>query len=272
VNEGVDFAIKTCRKAIEVIHFRQEESRLELWKCLLNLYFFYKNEEAEFKKIFYEALAANIKKKIMDHVECICKVGERFEYGEQLLEEYLKRVDSKEDAWLKYIKYLLECKVLQMNKHQNEIKNENEDEEESESEKIESVYKDKVKSILRRSLQSIVKHKHVFFLSRYAVLEYKNEDSETGRTNFENLVSSFPNRIDIWGVYLDMEIKYYRGNLEDLRTLFDRILGLSKLKMKTAKNVFKKLLEFETKYGSKGRSKVVKQRAMEYVMSRSKTN
>ena len=235
----------------------------------MNLYFFFNPNESEFKKIFYEALAANVKKKIMDHVENICKIGERFQYGEQLLEEYLKRIDSKEDGWLKYIRYLLECKVIQMEKTMNTHQN---NQEEAESDKIENLYKDKVKIVLKRSLQSIVKHKHVFFLSRYAVLEYKNKDSETGRSNFENLVSSFPNRTDIWGVYLDMEIKYYAENLEDVRTLFDRILGLNKLKMKTAKNIFKKLLKFEEQNGGKGRVNAVKKRAAEFVLSRSTPN
>ena len=259
LQNGVIEAIAICRKSIEVINFREEEPRLELWKCLINLYFFFVEDFSKFKSIFYEALAANIKMKIMEHIEVLCKSQGRYEVGERLLEDYLKRVDVKEDAWLRYISYLLECKTLKLKAKLTE----------EEGDDIEAEYKDKVKTILKRSLQSLLKHRHVFFLSRYAVLEYKNGDSQTGRSNFENLVSSFPNRIDIWGVYLDMEIKYYNQNREEMRDLFDRILGLDKLKMKTAKNIFKKLLKYEEQYGGKGRAQVVKKRAMEYVNSKS---
>lgn len=198
----------------------------------------------------------------MEHVEILCLKEMRFDLGESLIEEYLKRVEQKEEAWLKFLKFILESKVLLLSKAEELPEGEARD---SQSETIEIESKDKVKAVLRRSLQSLPKHKHIFFLSRYAVLEYKNGDPVTGRTNFENLVSSFPNRIDIWGVYLDMEIKYFRGQLEDVRGLFDRILELSKLKMKSAKNVFKKMLKFEELHGGKGRAQYVKKRAQEYV-------
>lgn len=242
-----------------MINFREEESRLELWKCLLNLRFFFGEDPAQFRATFFEVLAANVKKPVMDHVEVLCKAAGRFELGESLLEEYLKRVESKEDAWLKYLKFLLEVKSSLLQQAAPET---------PEFEAVGARYKEKVRSVLRRSLQSLQKHRHVFFLARYAVLEYKNQDAEVGRSNFENLVSSFPNRSDLWGVYLDMEIKYYDGNLEGVRSLFDRVLALSSLKMKTAKNVFKKLLKFEERHGGKGRAAAVKQRAADFVRSR----
>ena len=235
----------------------------------MNLEFFFRPEPAQFIKVFYEALAANVKTAIMDHVQTLCKEAERFQFGEQLLEDFLKRVDSKEEAWLRYLRYLLECKSLCLQTTRTadaELR-----QIEGQTETIEAEYKEKVRAVLRRSLQSLDKHRHVFFLSRYAVLEYRNNDPEMGRSNFENLVSSFPNRSDLWGVYLDMEIKYYSGQREDLRNLFDRILALDSIKMKVAKNTFKKLLKFEEQYGGKGRAQAVKRRAAEFVKKRTQT-
>jgi hypothetical protein len=190
----------------------------------------------------------------------------KFQLGEEMMEEYLKRADSKEEAWLKFLKFMLESRATI--KEKLEVGSG----QESAVEEMEGEYREKIQVLLRRSLQSLPKHRHVFFLSRYAVLEYKTGDAATGRTNFENLVSSFPNRVDLWGVYLDMEVKFYQGNLQDVRSLFDRVLGLSKLKMKSAKNIFKKLVKFEEIYGGKGRVQVVKNRAQKYVMDRMDSN
>ena len=57
---------------------------------------------------------------------------------------------------------------------------------------------DKVKELVRRALQSLPKKNHIFFLTQYAIIEYKYGGFELARTNFENLVSLFPKRNDLW--------------------------------------------------------------------------
>ena len=47
-------------------------------------------------------------------------------------------------------------------------------------------------------------------LSKYAMIEYKFGEFEKGRTNFENILSNFSNKSQIWNQYLDMEIKYVK--------------------------------------------------------------
>ena len=99
---------------------------------------------------------------------------------------------------------------------------------------------------------------------------------------FEGLLSSFPKRIDLWNVLLDLEIKV--GDANQIRRLFERVLGISqggvamdgtkvgtkrKVKDKQAKFLFKKWLAFEEKI-SNGDDKMVdevKARAAEYVKS-----
>lgn len=46
------------------------------------------------------------------------------------------------------------------------------------------------------------------FINKFAQLEYKIGDPERGRTMFEGIISNYPKKIDIWSVYIDMEIKY----------------------------------------------------------------
>jgi rRNA biogenesis protein RRP5 len=43
-------------------------------------------------------------------------------------------------------------------------------------------------------------------ISKFAQLEYKLGESERGRTIFEGIVDSHPKRLDLWSVYIDMEV------------------------------------------------------------------
>ena len=52
-------------------------------------------------------------------------------------------------------------------------------------------------------------------LSKFAQLEYKMGEPERGKTMFENILSSYPKRTDLWSVYIDMTIKL--ADLSDVR-------------------------------------------------------
>jgi len=38
-------------------------------------------------------------------------------------------------------------------------------------------------------------------------MEFKVGDPDRGRTMFEGIVTNYPKRVDLWSVYLDMEIR-----------------------------------------------------------------
>jgi len=60
-------------------------------------------------------------------------------------------------------------------------------------------------------------------ISKFAQLEFKLGDAERGRTIFEGIMDSYPKRLDLWFVYIDMEIK--QRNIEGVRALFERVLA-----------------------------------------------
>jgi rRNA biogenesis protein RRP5 len=142
---------------------------------------------------------------------------------------------------------------------------------------------DRARALLPRALQSLPAHTHVETTSKFAQLEFRSEngDVERGRTVFEGLLSSFPKRIDLWNVLLDLEIKV--GDAEQVRRLFERVLGLQsgkkgvsidaskKLKPKQARFLFKKWLAFEEKIAADTSDEKmveeVKARAVTYVKS-----
>ena len=69
-------------------------------------------------------------------------------------------------------------------------------------------------------------------LSKYAQLEFKHGSAERGRTVFDGILSNYPKRVDVWSVFMDMELK--QAEPEPTRRLFERAtsLRLSSKKMK----------------------------------------
>ena len=122
----------------------------------------------------------------------------------------------------------------------------------------------RARELFPRAMQSLPKHHHLDLTAKFAQLEFRsaNGDSERGRTIFEGLLSTFPKRLDLWNVLLDLEIK--RGNKDQIRRLFDRVTS-SKLKARKAKYFFKKWLSYEEKEGDVQSCEKVKARAAEYV-------
>ena len=84
------------------------------------------------------------------------------------------------------------------------------------------------RALLPRALRSLPSHTHVEMTSKFGQLEFRspNGDVERGRTVFEGLLSSFPKKIDLWNILLDLEIK--NGDAEQVRRLFERVLGIQK--------------------------------------------
>lgn len=147
---------------------------------------------------------------------------------------------------------------------------------------------DRARALLPRALQSLPSHTHVELTSKFGQLEFRspNGDVERGRTVFEGLLSSFPKRVDLWNVLLDLEIK--NGDAEQVRRLFERVLGVrdakkgaataapmdasKKLRPKQAKFFFKKWLSFEEKLaaangGDEKMVEEIKAKAADYVKS-----
>jgi len=98
--------------------------------------------------------------------------------------------------------------------------------------------------------------------SKFAMFEFRKGDRERGRTIFESLLSSYPKRIDLWNVLIDLEIK--SDDIASVRRLFERILVL-KLTSRQAKFFFKKWLSFEEERGDEIAVENVKARAVQYV-------
>jgi rRNA biogenesis protein RRP5 len=116
--------------------------------------------------------------------------------------------------------------------------------------------------LLIKSLNSIDKKDHVEMVNKFAQLEFKYGDCERGKSMFDSLLFTYPNRTDIWSVYIDMLVKH--NLISDARFIFDRIIKMG-LTAKRMKFIFKKFMEFETEHGTSDAVERVKEMAIQYV-------
>lgn len=123
---------------------------------------------------------------------------------------------------------------------------------------------DRGRELLDRAMKSVPSHLHRDLVTKFAQLEFhcKNGDAERGRTIFEGLFETYPKRLDLWDVLIDLETG--QGAYDQVRSLFERMSAL-KMKSKRAKYVFKRWLDFEEKHGDAAKVGHVKAMAQQYV-------
>ena len=100
------------------------------------------------------------------------------------------------------------------------------------------------------------------------MLEYKYGQLESGRTMFEGIVTNYPKRMDVWSIYMDMEIKYGgANNALQARHLFERCLSHDDIKKKPKKMklVFRKYMEFESTQGNDVKLQELRKRVEQYL-------
>ncbi len=85
---------------------------------------------------------------------------------------------------------------------------------------------------------------------------------------FEGIVNNYPKRMDIWSIYMDMEVKYGGAdNKQQARHLFERCLSNEHIakKPKKMKLVFQKYMEYEMQTGNKKQVEKLRERVEKYL-------
>jgi rRNA biogenesis protein RRP5 len=120
-------------------------------------------------------------------------------------------------------------------------------------------------AVLDRAVAALPTRKHVKFLSRVGLTEFREGSPARARAIYENLLQTYPKRTDLWGVYIDQEIRV--GDAASIRNLFERAIHLN-LAWKKMKFFFKRYVEYESEHGTAEQVEYVKQRAMEFIGER----
>ncbi|KAL4807665.1 hypothetical protein BDV18DRAFT_106733 [Aspergillus unguis] len=249
----VDKAREIAERALRTITIGQDAEKLNIWVAMLNLENTYGDDDT-LEETFKRACQYNDTQEIYERLTSIYIQSGKNEKADDLFRTALKKkvFPSSPKFFINYASFLYDTMAAP----------------------------DRARGLLSRALQSLPSHTHVETTSKFAQLEFRspNGDVERGRTVFEGLFSSFPKRVDLWNVLLDLEMK--NGDAEQVRRLFERVLGIrdgkkgalviedgKKLKPKQARFFFKKWLEFEEKGGAEKMIEEIKAKAAEYVKS-----
>ena len=226
-------AREIAERAIKTIN--GEDEALNVWVAFLNLENTYGSDES-IEEIFKRACEYNDVEEIDNRLTSIYIQSGKNEKADDLLQTMVKKFSQNPKVWLNYATFLFNTVGAPA----------------------------RARALLPRAMQSLPKYDHLDITSKFAQLEFRspNGDAERGRTIFEGLVSTFPKRIDLWNVLLDLEIK--QGDKEQVRRLLERVTT-GKLKPRKAKYFFKRWLDFEEKEGNVKSCEMVKAKAAEYV-------
>ncbi|XP_055375156.1 protein RRP5 homolog [Condylostylus longicornis] len=228
----IDKARIVAKKALKVISFREPQELLNVWVALLNLESNYGTKES-FKETFKEALLYN------DHLNIYLKAIEILTNTKSIQElndiitPAIRKFKDNPEIWKTSASALFQVNL-----------------------------KDKAQQLLHRSLNSLPERQHINIIVAFANLNHKYEEKEMAHTLMEQVLTSYPKRVDVWCQYVDMLVK--DSLIEPARRTLERAV-IQKIPLKKMRTIFKKYLEFEEKYGDETNILKVKELAQDYV-------
>ena len=230
-----------AERALKTINIREEGEKLNVWIALLNLENTYGTDDT-LDEVFRRACQYNDSQAIHERLTSIHIQSGNLQKADDLFQTTLKKFSQTPSLYLNYATFLMTTASAP----------------------------DRARTLLPRAMQTLPSYTHLALTSKFAQLEFKHGDPERGRTIFETLLSQWPKRLDLWNVWIDMEISLPSRNEEAVRRLFERITGVgqgSNLKPRKAKFFFKRWLEYEGKVGDAKSQQRVKTLAAAYVKS-----
>ncbi|XP_058062312.1 protein RRP5 homolog [Anopheles bellator] len=230
----LDKARAVARKALKAINFREEAELLNVWIALLNLEIRYETVES-FKEVLQEAIQYNdafkVYSRVLDILIDCQKVSEVRELLELLLKKFRKQPEMWSlvaDAWYR---------IDQGNK---------------------------VKPLLSQATKSLPCRDHIPLIVKFAFLHNRYGNRDEAHLLFEQILTSYPKRTDIWSQYVDMLVK--DGLVDNARQILERAI-VQRLPMKNMKTLYTKFVNFEQKHGNRDSVRRVKQIAADYVQA-----
>ncbi|KAJ2855122.1 rRNA biogenesis protein rrp5 [Coemansia erecta] len=243
----VEQARAVAERALKSISPREEQEKMNVWVALLNLEHRFGTKDT-LEAVLKRAVQFMNPKHVYLQMAKIHERADQFDEAESMHKAAVSKFPGSCKVWVLFgLFYLKSDKAIES------------------------------RDLLPRALNSLPKRKHIKAITQFGQMEFKHGEPERGRTIFEGVLGTYPKRVDLWSVYLDMEIKTVSihgldepdmgGSCWDAtRKLFARVTSM-KHSSKKMKFFFKKWLAFEKAHGSDETVEHVKQKALEYVNS-----
>ncbi|CAJ0749677.1 21903_t:CDS:10, partial [Entrophospora sp. SA101] len=213
----IEKAREIGERALKTINFREEEEKFNIWIALLNLENNF-GTSVSMSEVLKRALLSCDPKELYMTLVDIYEKSDKEELTEQTYQLMRKKFSQSSKVWVKIGLYYLQHG------------------------KLEALH-----DLIQKCVKILPKYKHVKTLSKFAQMEFKHGEAERGRTIFEGMMNSYPKRVDLWSIYIDMEVK--AGDQNIIRRLFQRVTSM-KFSTKKMKFLFKKWLDYENEYGN----------------------
>ncbi|KAI5736830.1 hypothetical protein M8J76_007611 [Diaphorina citri] len=231
----IEKARSIARRALTVINIRNEEDRLNVWTSLLNLEHLYGTKES-LQECLHEAVRCNDETKVYMNMMEIYAASAQIRDLESTVKLLLKKAGQTHSS----VNIYLQCATLLLRLGQ----------------------KDTARHILQRGLNNLPPAVHVTLITRFALAENKFGDASRAQALLEHTLTSYPARVDVWGVYVDMLVKSDRVDLG--RQVIQRAVT-QKLPPKKLKPLYMKWLKLEEQYGDAEAVENVKKEIEQYV-------
>uniref|UniRef100_A0A1B0GJY3 rRNA biogenesis protein RRP5 n=1 Tax=Lutzomyia longipalpis TaxID=7200 RepID=A0A1B0GJY3_LUTLO len=234
----VEKARGVARRAIKSISYREEVELTNMWVALLNLELRFGTRDS-FEGVLSEAMEVNDQFRIMmKTIEMLADVRKIEELRAKVAVAVKKFRDNPE-MWTKVGAAYFTVGLI-----------------------------NDAKQLMHRAIGALPQRDHIAVISSFAKLHNKFDEKETAHALLEQIVTSYPKRVDIWSMYVDMLTKDSRHDLA--RQILDRAI-LQKLPLKKMRSLFKKYQDFEEKFGNEQSVEKIKSMAEEFVQNYIKT-
>ncbi|XP_063228605.1 protein RRP5 homolog isoform X2 [Bacillus rossius redtenbacheri] len=228
----IEKARAVAEKALKTISFREEAEKLNVWVALLNLENLYGTTES-LNSVLKDAVQFNDAETVYLKMLQIYCTSNKAQEAEQLVSLVCKRYKHRQEAWVQAGTALMRLGLF-----------------------------DKARSLLQRALASLDKKLHVPTICKFAQLEQQLGSAERAQTLFEQVLASYPQRVDVWTSYVDMLVK--SGSVDIARQVLERAVA-QRLPPHRMRTLFRKHLDFEQRHGSPEAVARVRQMAVSYV-------
>uniref|UniRef100_A0A8D9FGK4 Protein RRP5 homolog n=1 Tax=Cacopsylla melanoneura TaxID=428564 RepID=A0A8D9FGK4_9HEMI len=231
----IEKARSVARRALTVINIRNEDDRLNVWTSLLNLEHLYGTKES-LTSTLHEAVRSNDETKVYINMMDIYAASGQIRELDSTVKLLLKKAGTNHSS----VNIFLQCATRLLKLGQVET----------------------ARHILQRGLNNLPPAVHVTLITRFALAENKFGDSARAQALLEHTLTSYPNRVDVWSLYVDMLLKSDRLDLA--RQVIQRAVT-QKLPPKKLKPLYMKWLKLEEQYGDAESVANVKQEIEDYV-------
>lgn len=228
----IDKARSVARRALKTITFRNSDDQINIWVALLNLELRYGSKET-YNDTLKEALMYNEPLNIyLRTVEIITDAQKTPELIE-IIGNITKKFKTETEVWRVSANAFFSVGMAE-----------------------------RAQQLLHKALACLPERDHVNTIVMFANLNHKHGNNEMAQTLLDQVVTSYPKRVDVWCQYVDLLVK------EDLsdsaRNILERAV-VQKIPLRKMRTIFKKYLEFEERFGSETNVQRVKQLAMDFV-------